>query len=115
MVAMLFRRENAPLTSVVLTIFAAVFCGNGPNLTKAQAWNIKWLLQICFTRWTAEAWYTEELSIFNDVFEIQASTSVYGYTLGRFWFDIAMAVVIGTIFRIIAYALMIGLHRQKQR
>ena len=70
-VAMFVRRENASLFAVVTTIFAAVFCGNGPTLRDARKWGIGWIIEMSYDRWAAEAWYSEELEIFRNVFEVE--------------------------------------------
>ena len=44
----------------------------------------------------------------------QISAPLWGYQLDQYGFDIALVFVIGTVFRIVAYLLMIGLNRDKQ-
>ena len=45
----------------------------------------------------------------------EVSAPLFGYTLDRPLADIAVCVAIGTAYRAIAYGLLIGLNRSKQR
>jgi ABC-type multidrug transport system ATPase subunit len=115
-VAMIVKRENASMVAVCVIIVFAVLCGNGPNLKDARKWGFEWFLDMSFNRWAAEAWYSEELLIYDGVYEIwKVSTEHFGFTLNRFWTDIFWIVVIGCAARLLAFILLVLLNRQKQR
>lgn len=105
---MLVRRENASLFAVVTTVFSAVFCGSGPTLRQARIWNMGWVLDISFDRWATEAWFNEEVTMFRGVYETDRVTAwLYGFTLDRFWLDIMYMVIIGVVFRVMAFGLLV--------
>jgi hypothetical protein len=115
-VAMMVKRENAALIAVCITIVMGVLGGGGPTLRDAERWGIRWLLDMSFDRWAAEAWYSTELLVFEGVYEInRISADIFGYTLGRYVLDLFWMLVAGVIFRIVAFFLLILLNRQKQR
>jgi hypothetical protein len=96
-------------------VFSAVFCGFGPSLADARGWGIGWLWDISYARWGAEAFYTEEVSFFQNVYDVEAAARVYGYTLNRFAMDVALMFVVGTVLRIVGFALLVSLNRQQQK
>ena len=114
--AMIVRRENASMIAVCTTLVMAVLCGSGPSLADMRKIYLEWLLDMSYARWVAEAWYSEELLIFDGVFEIwEVSSKVFGYSLKRYFFDILMIFVIGLAFRAIAFALMISSKKLRKR
>lgn len=114
-VAMLVKRENASLAAVCMAVVMAALCGDGPTLRTARTYGFAFLLEMSFDRWAAEAWYSEELLVFQGVFTIDLSADHFGYTLNRYGWDIFWLVMIGLIWRAIAFLLLVGLNRQKQR
>lgn len=111
-VGMVVKRENASMTAVCLTIVMAVLCGDGPNVTDMRKYGLEWLLDISYARWGAEAWYSEELLVYEGVYEIQiVSASVFGYTLGRYFTDIVYIGICGVVWRVLGFLAMVGLNR----
>ncbi|KAJ3329063.1 hypothetical protein HDU76_008727 [Blyttiomyces sp. JEL0837] len=114
-VSMTVRRENAALLAVVSGLFVAVFCGTGPTLSQARDYHVDWIFDMSFNRWGAEAQYSAALSTYKNIYDVEASSSVYGYTLNRIPFDFTMMLVIGLALRIIAFFLLIMLDPGKSR
>ncbi|KAL7746683.1 hypothetical protein RI367_007962 [Sorochytrium milnesiophthora] len=133
MVSMVVQRQNASMMAVISGLFAAIFCGFGPNLKQASDWGIIFIWvafltnasryawthhdeqEMSFNKWGAEALYGEALALYDGVYDIQTASSGYGYTLYRYWTDIGMMVIIGCVFRVIAFLLMVFTHRDRQR
>ena len=115
-VSMLVKRENSSLAAVcVMTVFA-VLSGGAPNINDMNRVGLGWLLAISYGRWAAEAWYSDEVMLFENVYEIYTiSAQIFGYTLNRYFFDALMIFILGIAWRIVAFLLLIGLNRQKQR
>jgi hypothetical protein len=66
-------------------------------------------------RWATEAWYTEEVTLFDGVYEIQFSAMGFGYTLGGFWTKLLNMFLVGLVFRVVSFFLLVGFNRDKQR
>ncbi|KAH9275263.1 hypothetical protein BASA83_002498 [Batrachochytrium salamandrivorans] len=113
-VSMLVSRQSAPLLGVVVCLFAAVFCGYGPNIRQATHWGVYFIWALSFNMWGCEAQYSETVNIYKGVYDI-ALTNRSGYTLDRIPFDFGMMVLIGFAWRAVAFILMISLNREKQR
>eukprot|EP00455_Lapot_gusevi_P045021 TRINITY_DN5716_c0_g1_i5.p1 TRINITY_DN5716_c0_g1~~TRINITY_DN5716_c0_g1_i5.p1 ORF type:complete len:859 (+),score=112.28 TRINITY_DN5716_c0_g1_i5:76-2652(+) len=115
-ISMLVKRENAALLAVVITLFAGVFCGYGPSLKDSRQMGYDFLMEASYARWGSEALYHLETAPFTHIFRVhEVSAPIFGYTLDRFGFDIGMMCLIGMIYRLVAYLLLIGLNRDKQR
>ncbi|KAJ3190607.1 hypothetical protein HK101_008560 [Irineochytrium annulatum] len=114
-ISLVVRRENASLLSVVVGLFAAVFCGYGPNLVQAKKWGMIWLFELSFNKWAAEAQYSTSITLYKNVYDIEQSAAVWGYSLNQPTMDFVMAFVLGVVSRGIGYILLICLHRDKQR
>jgi hypothetical protein len=112
---MLVARENASLLAVVVSLFYAIFAGYGINLRNAGSWGIRWLFDQSFNRWTAEALFSENVTPFKHLYLTDLTAQAWGYTLDRVSFDWGMGILSGICWRIIAYVLLIALHRDKQR
>ncbi|KAJ3052883.1 hypothetical protein HK097_005473 [Rhizophlyctis rosea] len=114
-VSMVAARGNANLVAVIACLFAAIFCGFGPNLTQAKRWGIIFIWEISFNRWAAEAIFSDYLWPFWGVYDIQAVADSTGYTLGRFGHDMGIMVLLGAVWRVIAFLLMVFTNRDKQK
>jgi len=112
---MLVRRENASLTAIVCCVVSAVFCGNGPSIRDFKQWGFKWALDFSYCRWGAEAWYGREISPFKGLYDLGTSQWMFGFELDTFWSSVGYMMLIGFTFRIIAFALLIGLNRSRQK
>ncbi|KAJ3211226.1 hypothetical protein HDU67_004669 [Dinochytrium kinnereticum] len=114
-VSMIVRRENAPLLAVVFGLFAAVFCGFGPSLRQAKQWKILWLWELSYNKWAAEAQYASTLSYYTHVYDTERSAAFFGYSLNQINLDYSMILVIGVGLRMIGFALLVMLNRDKQK
>lgn len=83
-VSLLSRRENAPLTSILAALLFSVFTGMGPTLNSGFGG----VITITYSRWIAEAIFTKEIEPYTGVYMTDISAGIYGYTLGRFSYDI---------------------------
>lgn len=87
-----------------------------------------------FNRWTAEAQCkiftkyllhdciitrlsidTDSISVYSNVFIFDNDVLGFGYTLNRLPFDFGIAFLIGVMWRILGFILMVCLNRDKQK
>ncbi|KAJ3115525.1 hypothetical protein HDU96_000472 [Phlyctochytrium bullatum] len=114
-VSLVVRRENASLLAVVVGLFAAVFCGYGPNLVQAEKWKLLWVFELSFNKWAAEAHYASSLSFYKGVYNIQFSADLFGYSLTQVTRDYIFCFLLGVGTRMVGFFLLILLNRDKQR
>lgn len=113
--SMVVRRENAALLGTIASLVAATMCGFGPSITQAKKWGTAWSLDLSFARWFNEAFFSVETSMYEEVFDVGVISDFWGYTLGRVTMDVMLMVCIGTIYQIVAFLLLVGLDRDKQK
>jgi hypothetical protein len=116
LISMVVRRENSSLLAVVVCLFAGVFNGFGPSLTDARSWGIGFIWEISYNRWGTEALFNEEVNMVRHVYQVDdISAKNWGYSLDRYGMDVGMMIVIGFVYRVIAYLLLIFLNRRKTK
>ncbi|TPX55433.1 hypothetical protein PhCBS80983_g05319 [Powellomyces hirtus] len=115
LVSMITSRQNANLMAVIVCLFASIFCGFGPSIKDAKSWGIIFIWQLSYNRWAAEVLFTEYLIPFRGVYDIDAVAESTGYTLDRVGYDIGMIVLLGAVWRVLAFFCMILLNRDKQK
>ncbi|KAI8853994.1 hypothetical protein BC829DRAFT_381042 [Chytridium lagenaria] len=114
-VSMIVRRENASLLAVVTCLFAAVFCGYGPTVRAARRWGIEFIWHLSYNRWATEAFFSEEISVFRDVYDIQSAADYYGYVLNSVHYNLFFMFIIGVGLRVCAFLFMVLMNRDKQK
>ncbi|KAJ3109532.1 hypothetical protein HDU97_005189 [Phlyctochytrium planicorne] len=114
-ISMIVRRENAALLAVVTCLFASVFCGYGPTVKSARKWGIEFVWHLSYNRWATEAFFSEELSVFKDVYDIEGAAEHYGYVLDKSSLNLLYMFLIGIGLRLTAFVFMILLNRDKQK
>jgi succinate dehydrogenase hydrophobic anchor subunit len=114
--SMVVKRENSALLGVIASLVAGCLCGFGPSLAQRRGYHLDWIQHISYARWASEAWFHYETLPYRDLYMVaEVSAPLFGYTLDRFGLDIAMMLVIGTAYRAVAFVLLVGLNRDKQR
>ncbi|KAI9344655.1 P-loop containing nucleoside triphosphate hydrolase protein [Obelidium mucronatum] len=114
-VSMIVRREDSALLAVVVCLFSAVFCGYGPTIKDSYSMGITFIFHMSYNRWATEAWFSKELSIFEGVYKIEDAAEGFGYVLNKEGMNLLLCFVIGVVLRAKAFALMVLLHRDKQK
>ncbi|KAJ3413486.1 hypothetical protein HDV05_007931 [Chytridiales sp. JEL 0842] len=114
-VSLLVRRENAPLLAVIVGLFMAVFCGYGPSLTDAANGKFLWVYEIGVNRWAAESQYDLSKRVYSHLYNLDFANAIFGY--GSFYVErnLGMMLMLGVVYRVVGYGLLVGLNRDKQR
>ncbi|KAE8131070.1 hypothetical protein BDV38DRAFT_276277 [Aspergillus pseudotamarii] len=103
LVASLAPRQDALLLAMLTSLTAGVLDGSGPRLDQVKYWKMDWLWYICPGTWYSEAWFSEHVMPFSYLYDTDAAARFTGYITGRTGFDIGLMIVIGVVYRILAY------------
>ncbi|RKP12996.1 P-loop containing nucleoside triphosphate hydrolase protein [Piptocephalis cylindrospora] len=114
-ISLAFSRSNGTLIASIATLIIAVFNGYGPSYDDAGNWGLSWFWDMSYTRWFTEAFITAYTSPYRDLYDVEGSTAIFGYTLDRYILDICLPLVIGLILRVIGFLSLVGLNRDKQK
>ncbi|KAJ8120489.1 hypothetical protein ONZ43_g2814 [Nemania bipapillata] len=99
---------------MIVSLIIGVFGGYGPPLYNVKEWHLEWFWRLCPGIWFTEAYFDKHLARVAHLYDLEAAASWTGYVRGRFGLDIALLLIIGTVYRIAAYGGLIGLNRTKQ-
>ncbi|KAL9058237.1 MAG: hypothetical protein Q9162_001836 [Coniocarpon cinnabarinum] len=102
-VAMVTRREDAPLLAVMASLIVGVLSGAAPQLAKVNQWHIGWLWRMSPGTWMAEAYFTRLIEPVGHVYQLEMAVQQTGYTLDQVGLDCAILVAIGFIYRLVAF------------
>ncbi|KAJ3065620.1 hypothetical protein HDU98_011047, partial [Podochytrium sp. JEL0797] len=107
MVAMVARRENAPILAVTLALFAEGLCGFGPTLSQAADGGFSFVMDVGVNRWMAEAQFTLWMDPYAQVYAEEYSHQAFGYTFGQSVKDMLIMFAIGLAYRLAALGLFL--------
>lgn len=114
-VSMITRREDGPLLATIASLIVGILSGFAPNLNHVRSWHMLWLWRASPGTWIAEAYFSENVIPLSYLYQIDDAAARTGITLGRYWGDVGALIGIGTIYRIMAFFLLILVRRNKQR
>ncbi|KAJ3111509.1 hypothetical protein HDU96_005640 [Phlyctochytrium bullatum] len=114
-VSMIVRRENAPLVTVVVGLFASVFCGFGLTLSDARDGGYIFVFNIGANRWAAEAQFWLTIKANRLVMDMNYALSFCGYEADKEVQNLFIMLALGVGYRVIAYILLVLVNRQKQK
>ncbi|THY60006.1 hypothetical protein D6C97_03915 [Aureobasidium pullulans] len=113
-VSMLVKREDGPLLAVLLSLILGVLGGVAPPLSQVKKWHMKWFWRLSPGVWFTEGYWTKMVSPRAYLWDVDVASQSIGLTLGEFGKDLALILLIGTVYRLLAYVLMI-LFKKRQR
>lgn len=83
-------------------------------MKQANKWGIKFIWDMCYGRWASEALFNEEVQIVRHLYQVDdISAPQWGYTMDRFTTDMLYMLLIGFIYRVVAFILLVLLNWHK--
>ena len=61
-----------------------------------------------------QAFFSYSIKPYEHIFLVKKTANVWSYTLDQQPADLLYVVIIGLVYRVVAYACMVGLNREKQ-
>lgn len=114
-VSMVTRREDGPLLAVMLSLIVGVLNGMSPTLEKVRTWHMAWLWRSSPGTWLSEAYFTDNLTPLRYLYNIEIARTTMGYWLDVYTRDCLMLLLLGTIYRIVAFVGLRFMYPAKQR
>lgn len=114
-VSMVCRREDGPLLATMASLIVAILSGASPPLSNVKGWHVLWLWDSSPGRWLAEVYFSENVTPYTHLFRVDLAATATGFTLGRYTLDCVLLFAIGTVYRVLAYAGLVLVKRNKQR
>ena len=114
-ISVITRREDGPLLATMTSLIVGVISGMSPSLKSVKQWHMTWLWRASPGTWLSEGYFTENISPYRYLYNVNDAAQALGYTLDRFGLDLAMLFVLGTACRVLAFLGLRFLNRQRQR
>ena len=114
-VSVITRREDGPLLATMTSLIVGVINGMSPSLKSVKGWHMSWLWRASPGTWLSEGYFTENISPYRYLYQVDDAATGLGYSLDRFSLDLAMLFVLGTAYRLLAFLGLTLLNRQRQR
>lgn len=114
-VSMLTRRDDGPLLATMASLIVGILSGFAPRLNQVAEWHMTWLWRASPGVWISEIYYSENVVPVKYLYQIDDAAQALGIVLDRFWLDLLVLLGIGTIYRVIAFFLLILVRRSKQK
>ncbi|KAF1952088.1 hypothetical protein CC80DRAFT_423394 [Byssothecium circinans] len=112
-VGMVVKREDGPLLAVMASLIIGILGGVAPPLSKVATWKLAWLWRMSPGVWFTEAFVSQCLLPLDYLYILEAASRGTGFTLGQFTLDMWMLFVIGCIYRIFAFVLLVTVQRKR--
>ena len=105
-VSMVTRREDGPLIATMTSLVVGIISGVRPSLHTVGGWHMTWLWRTSPGTWLSEAYFTENVTPYRYLYQIDKAAAGTGYTLGRYSLDLVVLFLLGTVYRVIAFAVL---------
>ena len=114
-VSMVTKREDGPLIATMTSLTAGLVSGVKPSLYTVAGWHMTWLWRASPGTWLAEAYFTENVTPYGYLYQINQAASATGFRLGRFGLDLAVMFLLGTAYRVAAFGMLRLFNRSTSR
>ena len=111
--SMLVDRANAALLGTIASLVVACMCGFGPNLVQGREWGLIFVQDLSYSRWANELFVDSETRPYRSLYYVDSiSAALFGYTLDRPGYDMAMMFALGLFLRLLALVALVLLARK---
>ncbi|KAF2111187.1 ABC transporter-like protein [Lophiotrema nucula] len=112
-VGMAVKREDGPLLAVMASLIIGVLGGVAPPLSKVKAWHLEGLWRMSPGVWFTEAYVSQNLLPLDYLYMLDQASKQMGFTLGQYSLDMGILFVIGSVYRVVAYVLLVTVQRKR--
>ena len=113
-ISMIVRQSDGPLFAVMASLIVGVLSGAAPPLAKVEKWHVSWLWRSSPGVWLAEIYFGQNVSPLRYLYDIEGASRASGFKLDAYWEDVAALVVIGAVYRVLAFGGLIFSARVKR-
>ncbi|KAI1101712.1 hypothetical protein F4804DRAFT_290537 [Jackrogersella minutella] len=108
-ISMIVRREDAPLIATMASLIVGILCGAAPPLAKVKGWHFEWLWRASPGTWLAELYFGQLVEPFRYLYNVDLASQQVGFHLTWHWRNMGYLLLIGSLYRILAYfGLLLG-------
>ncbi|KAI0426267.1 hypothetical protein F5Y09DRAFT_70960 [Xylaria sp. FL1042] len=101
--SMIVKREDAPLFATMISLIVGILSGAAPPLSKVKEWHLEWLWRLSPGTWLAEVYFGQMIEPLRYLYDVDLAARIAGFSLHELWANILVLLLIGTIYRLIAF------------
>lgn len=101
--SMIVRREDAPLFATMISLIVGILSGAAPPLSTVRDWGVEWLWRLSPGTWLAEIYFGQMIEPLRYLYNVDLAATIAGFSLHELWTNILVLLLIGTIYRILAF------------
>ncbi|KAI0467486.1 hypothetical protein F4859DRAFT_493510 [Xylaria cf. heliscus] len=101
--SMIVRREDAPLFATMISLVVGILSGAAPPLSKVKQWHLEWLWRLSPATWLAEVYFGQMIEPLRYLYNVDLASSIAGFNLDKLWTNLLILLLIGSIYRIVAF------------
>lgn len=105
-VSMVVTREDAPLLATMISLIMGILSGAAPSLAQTNKWHLEPLWRLSPGVWLAELYWGELVEPLRYLYDVDRASSETGFKLDGGWRNLGVLVLIGTVYRLVALALL---------
>eukprot|EP00049_Salpingoeca_infusionum_P005993 m.100122 g.100122 ORF g.100122 m.100122 type:complete len:274 (-) comp13158_c0_seq7:292-1113(-) len=105
-ISILFYKSNSALIAVIVTMALSSLCGFSPSVATFENAGVGGLMYLFYARWCTGAFYAAELSAWGPIFDVSQTLDETGFTLESPATQLGYAAVVGTVFHIISWVVL---------
>lgn len=114
-VSMVTRREDGPLIATMTSLVIGIISGVKPSLRTVGGWHMTWLWRASPGTWLSEAYFTENITPYRYLYQIDEAATGTGFRLGRYSLDLMVLFMLGTMYRVVAFGALRLFNRRAHR
>ena len=114
-VSMMTRREDGPLIATVTSLVVGIISGHAPTLQTVRGWHMAWFWRMSPGTWLSEAYFTEIVTPYHYLYRIDQAAEATGYRLGHFKLDLVVLLLLGTLYRVMAFGALRVFNQRSRR
>ncbi|CAN8099161.1 unnamed protein product [Discula destructiva] len=103
-VAMLARREDAPLLATMISLILGIVCGAAPNLAQVAKWKLVWLWRLSPGVWLTELYFGEMVRPYEYLYQTDRAALAMGLDLHATGRNLCVLLALGVAYRLMAFA-----------
>ncbi|KAI9902870.1 hypothetical protein N3K66_002222 [Trichothecium roseum] len=113
-VAVVARREDAPLFATMVALVAGILSGAAPPLAQVKGWGVEWLWRTSPGVWLAEVYFGQLVGPLGRIFNVELAAELTGYHLNWLWRNLLTLFGIGIVYRLVAFGGLVVVHRLRR-
>lgn len=103
LIAMLARREDAPLVATMISLILGILCGAAPNLAQVAKWKLVWLWRMSPAVWLTELYFGELVRPYDYLYQTELAGESMGLRLDATARNLGVLLAFGAAYRLLAY------------